>query len=132
MLIDPVTFRRLRRARELLAADRGVREVARELAVSPFQLIRAFAALYGETPHQFRTRERIGRARRLLASGSTVTEACLEVGFSSLGSFSTLFTRWVGTAPSRYRRSAAVPTPALVAGCLSLMLQLPRSARFVS
>jgi hypothetical protein len=64
-----------------------------------------------------------------------VTDVCMEVGFSSLGSFSTLFTQRVGEAPSAYRRRvrAMVQVPgtvpaALIPGCLSLMGRLPPSA----
>jgi AraC-like DNA-binding protein len=45
------------------------------------------------------------RARRLLALGLPVTEACLGSGFESLGSFSTLFRRRFGIPPSEFRRS---------------------------
>ena len=65
----------------------------------------------------------------------SVTDVCMEVGFSSLGSFSTLFTRRLGEAPSAYQRrvrtSVQVPggLPAVLApGCLSLMSRLPPSA----
>ncbi len=60
---------------------------------------------FRETPHEFLTRLRIERAKTLLATGGhNVTEACFEVGFSSLGSFSALFARRVGLSPSEFRR----------------------------
>lgn len=34
-----------------------------------------------------------------------MTEVCLDVGFNSLGSFSTLFTREIGISPAAYQRS---------------------------
>jgi AraC-like DNA-binding protein len=67
----------------------------------------------------------------LLAAGNSVTDACVEVGFSSLGSFSTLFTRWVGVAPSAWRRSIQVPrayAPIVIPGCVGMMAQLPPDA----
>ena len=73
--------------------------------MSPFHFIRKFEAVFGETPHQFRTRERLTAAQRLLARGSSVTDACLDVGFNSLGSFSTLFSRKIGVSPAQYQRS---------------------------
>lgn len=97
--------------------------------MSPFHFIRVFQAVFGETPHQFRIRARLERAKDLLASrGCSVTDACMEVGFTSLGSFSDLFSRRVGLAPSAYKRqvraakgvSGVLPderTP----GCLTLM-----------
>jgi AraC-like DNA-binding protein len=100
---------RLCRARDLLADVRSahvsVGVAAREANLSSFHFIRRFAAVFGETPHQFRTRERLTAAQRLLARGHSVTDVCLEVGFDSLGSFSTLFARKIGLSPARYQRS---------------------------
>ena len=138
MLIDPRTFRRLVRARDLLVGDDelSVRAIAEQVGLSPFHFIRQFAALYGTTPHQARTRARLDRAKTLLATGTPVTDVCMEVGFSSLGSFSALFTRWEGTSPTRYRRSVQVPrsfAPVVIPGCVGLMSQLPpRNSREAS
>jgi len=136
VLIAPATFRRLVRAHELLSGDDedalSVRAIALKLDLSPFHFIRQFAAVYGSTPHQLRTRARLERAKGLLATGSPVTEVCLEVGFSSLGSFSALFTRWVGASPTRYRQSVQVPRnfgSVIVPGCFGLLAQLPRNSR---
>jgi AraC-like DNA-binding protein len=130
VLVDPTTFRRLVLARELLAEDSlSVRDIAARVRLSPFHFIRVFGALFGDTPHQLRTRVRLDRAKALLERGTTVTDACLEVGYASVGSFSALFTRWVGTPPSSYRRVIAVPArPAPVLGCLALLEQFWRSA----
>jgi AraC-like DNA-binding protein len=127
VVISPAVFRRLCRARALLEADRDpactIAGVASQVGLSRFHLIRCFRALFGVTPHQFRTNARLERAQRLLGDGRSVTEACLAVGFSSPGSFSHLFARRVGVAPSAYRRrpSARVPAP----GCISLMAPPP-------
>lgn len=118
-------FLSLCRAREMLRETHerplSIREVAREAAMSPFHFIRQFRAVFGETPHQFRIQARLERAKHLLAqSDSSVTDVCMDVGFSSLGSFSDLFARRVGAAPTAYRRqvrSMPLPTP----GCLTLM-----------
>jgi len=130
VLIDPRSFRRLVRARDLLADDaRPISAIAGEVAISPYHFIRQFAALYGTTPHQFRTAERMARAKRLLVAGHPVTEVCRDVGFESLGSFSALFTRWAGVAPSRYRRSVQVLLRRqLVPGCLGMLAELPADA----
>jgi AraC-like DNA-binding protein len=78
---------------------------AREACLSPFHFHRLFRSTFGETPHDFLTRRRIDHARRLLASGEmTVTEVCLEVGYSSLGSFSSKFQSLAGVAPTQYQR----------------------------
>jgi AraC-like DNA-binding protein len=104
-------------------------EVAREAAMSPFHFIRQFSALFGNTPHQVRIQSRLDRAKHLLARGDhSVTDVCMDVGFSSLGSFSDLFARRIGMPPSAYRRRARtmVTVPGTVPkelfpGCLSLM-----------
>lgn len=80
-------------------------DVAAQANLSPYHFLRVYKRAFRETPHEYLTRLRIERAKTLLARGShNVTEACFEVGFSSLGSFSTLFARRVGLSPSEYRR----------------------------
>lgn len=79
--------------------------LAREAGLSPSHFLRCFKRRFGETPHRYLTRRRIRRSQELLRSGDlSVTEICLEVGLESLGSFSSLFHRWVGEPPARYRR----------------------------
>lgn len=135
MLIDPQTYRRLCRARALLAADdapaRSVQQIAREVRISPFHFIRLFAAVFGVTPHQLRKRVQLERAQRLLAEGWAVTAVCLELGFSSLGSFSSAFKARLGETPARYReRALAARGTAQLdpPGCLSLLARLPASS----
>jgi AraC-like DNA-binding protein len=85
----------------------GLLEVSARANLSPYHFQRVYRRAFDETPHEFLTRLRIGRAKTLLATGShNVTEACFEVGFSSLGSFSALFAQRVGLSPSEYRRHA--------------------------
>ena len=139
MLLEGYTFRNLCRARELLAESPeqylSVKYIAREVAISPYHFIRQFEAVFGQTPHQFRIQSRLDRAKLLLAKGElSVTEVCIEVGFSSLGSFSELFARRLGSSPSAYKRRARamVQVPGnfpqeLFPGCLSLMGALPAS-----
>ena len=133
MLIDPRTFRRLVETRALLVADDEltVADLAGRLDISPSRYIRVFTALFGTTPHQLRTQARLERARGRLAQGAAVTDVCMEVGFSSLGSFSALFTRWIGTPPSRYRRIVQVPRDLEppIPGCLGMLACLPRNFR---
>src|SRR5262245_19328152 len=127
-----VVFKRLCRAREMLremdSDPLSIEDVAREAALSPFHFIRRFQALFGETPHQYRIRARLERAKDLLESSNySVTDVCMEVGFTSLGSFSDLFARRVGVPPSTYRRQfrsqIQIPgvVPAVNRSCFSLM-----------
>ena len=108
-LINDETFRRLCRARDLLAEEFQSQlfldAAAREACLSPFHFHRLFHSTFGETPHDFLTRRRMDHARHWLASGEmTVTEVCLEVGYSSLGSFSSKFQSTVGVSPTQYQR----------------------------
>ena len=101
----------LQRARELIdkqyAQALDLDELARTANFSRYHFLRAFRRAFHATPHEYLTRKRVERARELLAeSGLTVTEICYEVGFESLGSFSTLFHKMVGWSPSIYRARA--------------------------
>jgi len=73
MLVDDATFRRLCRARDLLAAGYNapipLDRAARAACLSPFHFQRIFARTFGETPHDFLTRLRMDQARQLLAAG---------------------------------------------------------------
>ena len=93
MLLRHEGFRRLCLARDLLREIRepspSIADIARDVRISPFHFIRQFEALFGVTPHQVRIQARLDAAKQLLASGRySVTDVCLEVGFSSLGSVS--------------------------------------------
>ncbi|HZU33701.1 MAG TPA: AraC family transcriptional regulator [Candidatus Angelobacter sp.] len=110
-LLHDDTFRRLCRARDLLASEFQsqipLERAAKEACLSPFHFHRLFRSTFGETPHDFLTRRRMDRAMRLLAAGEmTVTEICVEVGYSSLGSFSSKFQLLAGRTPTQYQREA--------------------------
>jgi AraC-like DNA-binding protein len=98
--------------RELLEDVRepplSIKDIAREIGMSPFHFIRQFEAVFGLTPHQFRIQSRLNQAKLLLAMGHhSGTEVCMEVGMSSLGSFSSLFAGRVGATPSSYQEHAS-------------------------
>jgi transcriptional regulator GlxA family with amidase domain len=92
--------------REGLEEPLTLADLSLEAGLSEWHLLRAFRAAFGETPHEYLTRLRLERARELLTiTNRSVTEICFDVGFTSLGSFSTLFRRHVGLSPAAYRRS---------------------------
>jgi AraC-like DNA-binding protein len=119
----------LRRARDLIDRDYAepldVPAMARAALMSPSHFSRKFRASYGETPYSYLMTRRIERAKALLRQGLSVTDACVAVGCTSLGSFSARFTEVVGEAPSRYRsrdhRSHEVVPP-----CVSMIASRPR------
>jgi AraC-like DNA-binding protein len=112
------SYRRLVIARDLLREryhePLRLRELAAAAGFSEFHFLRAYRVAFGETPHQHFTRLRIDHARRALARGATVTEVCFEVGYSSLGSFSSLFARVTGRSPRAWQREvrALISVPA--------------------
>jgi AraC-like DNA-binding protein len=132
--VHPQTYKNLAHARDFMreAYQRPINlpEISAQANLSPYHFQRVYRRTFQESPHEFLTRLRIERAKTLLARGShNVTEACFEVGFSSLGSFSTLFTHRVGLSPSEYRRYArsgiAVPQtirPLFIPTCYFTML----------
>ena len=98
----------LRRARDLMdreyAQPLDVAALARAALMSPGHFSRKFRATYGETPYAYLMTRRIERAKALLRGGDmSVTEVCLTVGCTSLGSFSARFTELVGETPTAYR-----------------------------
>ena len=101
----------LRRARDRIdreyAQPLDVEQLARTALMSAGHFARSFREAYGETPYGYLMTRRIERAKALLRRGDlTVTEVCLAVGCTSLGSFSTSFTKLVGVSPSAYRAAA--------------------------
>jgi transcriptional regulator GlxA family with amidase domain len=100
--------------------------LARSAVASPKHFIRSFRAAFGETPHQYLLRRRVERAKELLrATDASVTEVSLEVGFRSLGSFSTAFRSLAGEPPSRYRAAWQERDQPAVPGCHTLMWTRP-------
>jgi AraC-like DNA-binding protein len=98
----------LRRARDLIdreyARPLDVAALARAALMSTAHFSRRFRAAYGETPYAYLMTRRIERAKSLLRIGElSVTEVCLAVGCTSLGSFSARFTEIVGETPTAYR-----------------------------
>ena len=122
-----VPHKQLRLARSFL--DRRydtqitIEDLSREVALSPYYLIRAFRHAYKQTPHQYVVALRIARAKELLRDTDlSITEICAAVGFESLGSFSTLFRKAAGISPSAYRISSQpTPTPAYIPYCVCLL-----------
>ncbi|HET9518360.1 MAG TPA: helix-turn-helix transcriptional regulator [Actinoplanes sp.] len=127
--MTPEELARLRRARDQIDRDYAqpldVPAMARTALMSPAHFSRRFRAAYGETPYSYLMTRRIERAKALLRQGElSVTEVCLAVGCTSLGSFSARFTELVGEPPSAYRardHTALAPIP----GCWTKLVSRP-------
>ena len=120
----------LRRARDHVdryyAEPLELNDLARVAGYSRFHFAREFRAAFGETPARYLTRRRIERAAELLRwANLTVTEVCHLVGFSSLGSFSTAFTEFLGTSPARFQAEAHRTGRPPIPGCYVLMSGMP-------
>jgi AraC-like DNA-binding protein len=117
--MDIAELAHLRRARDLLereyARPLNVPAMARAALMSPSAFSRRFREAYGETPYAYLQARRVERAMGLLREGGlSVTDVCIAVGFTSLGSFSSTFTRLVGEPPSAYKardHSRLAPVP---------------------
>jgi AraC-like DNA-binding protein len=123
--------RHLLRVRDLIdrayAEPLDIAALARSASVSEAYFSRSFKAAFGETPHRYLTSRRIERAKALLRAGElSVTEVCMAVGFSSLGSFSTQFKRLVGESPSTYRARDGHDELARLPHCYVRMWTRPR------
>jgi len=109
--------RHLLRARDLVdsryAEPLDLRRLACEAHVSARHFSRSFRRVFGETPYQYLLSRRLERARHLLRTTEMpVGEICLEVGFTSVGSFTTTFRRHVGVSPTSFRQAYGGPSEA--------------------
>ncbi|MFI6079824.1 helix-turn-helix transcriptional regulator [Streptomyces sp. NPDC051217] len=125
---DLANLAHLRRARDLIdreyARPLDVPTMARHAFMSPAHFSRQFRAAYGETPYSYLMTRRIERAMALLRAGTSVTDACMAVGCTSLGSFSSRFTEILGQTPSAYaaREHGAVTA---MPSCLAKVVTRP-------
>jgi len=121
--------RRMLRARDAMdrayAQPLDVPALARIAHVSEAHFIRTFRATFDETPHRYLQRRRVERAMYLLrATDRSVTDICLDVGFTSLGTFSRIFRDIVGQAPSAYRERGPIQA---VPNCFAMAWTRPSS-----
>jgi AraC-like DNA-binding protein len=119
--------RRLLRARDAMdrayAEPLDVRAVAAVAHISEAHFILTFRAVFGETPHRYLQRRRVERSMFLLReTDRSVTDICLDVGFTSLGTFSRTFREIVGESPSGYRAGHG---PVVAPNCYQMMAMRP-------
>jgi AraC-like DNA-binding protein len=119
----------LRRARDLIdreyAQPLDVPAMARAALMSPAHFSRKFRATYGETPYCYLMTRRMERAKAFLRQGMSVTDTCVAIGCTSLGSFSSRFTEIVGETPSQYR-GRDHPHSEVIPSCVSMVVTRPQ------
>jgi len=101
-------WRRLNRGRDFIHARfesaLTLSEIATASCLSPFHFLRGFKAVFRMTPHEYLSACRVERAKFLLEySELPVTEICFSIGFESLGTFSSWFSRLAGVSPRVWR-----------------------------
>jgi len=126
-LPDFETLQRLGRARDFIdhCYDHplSLDQISEKACFSRYHFLRLFRQAFNKTPHQYLIHRRIEKAKQLLSEDDLrVTDVCFEVGFQSLGSFSTLFHRCVGHAPATYRERAQAKRQ--IPGCFLVMHKL--------
>jgi AraC family transcriptional regulator len=110
----------IRRMHERLGEPQQLRDFAQAARLSPFHFHRIFRKITSSTPGKFFTALRIAKARCLLLESSmTVTQIGLAVGYSSVGTFTTQFTKLVGLPPGRFRSQAALIADLLISDLVS-------------
>jgi AraC-like DNA-binding protein len=110
----------------------GVDDMARAAGLSRAHFSREFRAAFGEPPHSYLLTRRLERAAALLRNTDrSVADICLSVGLTSVGSFTTSFTRTYGMSPTAYR--ATFPPAAhhaLVPACVVRFFGRPQHSTF--
>jgi AraC-like DNA-binding protein len=127
----PETLERLDRARKFIDLcydlPLDLEEISSHACFSRYHFLRLFRQAFNKTPHQYLVERRIERAKELLTGNDLrVTDVCFEVGFQSLGSFSSLFHKSVGHPPITYREKSRETQAAKrkVPGCFLVMCKL--------
>lgn len=130
----PDVFERLNRARKFIDVcydlPLNLEEISSQACFSRYHFLRLFRQAFDKTPHQYLVERRIEKAKELLRGPHlSVTDVCFEVGFQSLGSFSSLFHKTVGHPPITYREQARKSESARrqVPGCFLVMYKLENS-----
>ena len=116
----------LRKARDLADREYALRldldRLADAAGMSKFHFLRLFRATYGMTPGQYISQRRLERSQELLRNTNlTITEVCHAVGFSSLGTFCTRFSRLTGETPSQFQERHAAAGAPRIPGCVVFM-----------
>jgi AraC-like DNA-binding protein len=110
----------------------GVDNMAAAAGLSRAHFSREFRRAFGESPHSYLLTRRLERAAALLRdTDRPVAEICLDVGLTSVGSFTTSFKRNFGKTPTAYRESfPPAAARARVPGCVVRAYARPQKRTF--
>ena len=128
--------RHLLRAKNLADASYQERldvdDLARAAGLSRAHFSREFRRAFGEPPHAYLMTRRLERAAALLrATDRSVADICFSVGLTSVGSFTSTFTRTFGISPTAYRaRYPSAAQYALVPACVVRFYGRPQRSTF--
>ena len=135
MTSQPIA-RHLLRAKDLadarFAEPLTVADLARAARLSPAHFSREFRRTFGESPHAYLLTRRLERAAAMLRmTDRSVADICIAVGLSSVGSFTTTFTRVYGKSPTAYRAGLAPASAyAVVPACIVRVYGRPQNRSF--
>ncbi len=116
----------IRTMRDRLDEELSLDEMAEIACMSPYHFNRTFRRLTGIPPSQFLSALRLEAAKRLLLTTErSVTDICFEVGYNSLGTFTTRFTQLVGLPPGQLRLLSEAFTPASAQQLLRMLNRSP-------
>ena len=127
----PEVLERLDRARKFIDLcydlPLNLDEISSQACFSRYHFLRLFRQAFNKTPHQYLVERRIEKAKELLTANELrVTDVCFEVGFQSLGSFSSLFHKSVGHPPITFREKSREMQAAKrqIPGCFLVMYKM--------
>lgn len=110
-----VVERVIHEMRQRLDEPLSLNDMADIANLSPFHFNHVFSDVTGVPPRKFQAALRMQKAKQLLLTTMmSVSDICFEVGYASLGTFTTHFTRWVGVSPRHLRRVSELAEPGAV------------------
>ncbi|WP_288421746.1 AraC family transcriptional regulator [uncultured Acinetobacter sp.] len=85
----------------------SLEELAQQVGLSRYAIIRLFKANVGLTPHAFQINLKINQARELLKQGISLVELAVNLGFSDQSHFHKAFKAHTGVTPRQFQLAVA-------------------------
>ncbi|WP_261841191.1 helix-turn-helix domain-containing protein [Aliamphritea ceti] len=107
-VLSPEKYEQVRQSRTFMnkyfSEKLELDDLAKAACMSRFHFVRIFQRMYGLTPRVYLRDLRISKAKDLIKTGLSVTQVCLEVGYESVPTFSSVFKKCTGCTPREYQR----------------------------